>query len=89
MILRHNGEIEIEVGTVLNSPTLEPINVYYNIRTNEFRIEVEFKESGGSFPHRRFYSGVNEELGGFTMVAVVGFIQNHAVLGLFTELVES
>jgi len=86
MILEFNGEIQIEDGLVLLNPKMEIMNVHYNLKTNEFSIEVHFWES--KFTHSRTFETVNEEPGSLTMDAVMAFVMSHPILSQFKAITE-
>ena len=81
MILEYNGEIQIEEGLELLNPKMEIMMVHYNLKTNEFSIEVHFWEN--KFIHSRTFDTVNEQPGSLTMEAVMSFVNNHPVLSQF------
>ncbi len=75
----------IEEGMEMSNPKMEIISVLYDLKTNEFSIEIHFWES--KLKHSRSYKTINDAPGSLTMEAVMAFIASHPILSLFTEVV--
>ena len=85
MILEYKGEIQIEEGLTLMNPKMELISVFYNLKTNEFKLELHFWET--RYRHSRSFDAVNNTPGILTMEAVMGFVNEHPILSQFKEVV--
>ena len=83
MILQFKGELEIEEGLTLLDPNMELISVNYDLKTNEFKLEVHFWES--KYRHSRLYTSVNEFPGSLDLKYVLKFVSSHPILSLFNE----
>ena len=79
------SDIIIEDGLELRNPKMEIVSVFYNLKTNEFSIEVYFWES--KKVHSRNFNTVNAVPGSLTMEAVMAFVGTHPILSLFTPIV--
>ena len=84
MIFEYKGEIEIEQGLTLMNPKMELISVFYNLKTNEFKLEAHFWET--KYTHSRVFTTTNPNTGSLTMEALLEFVNEHPILSLFTEL---
>lgn len=83
MILANPQSIlKIEEGLELGNPKMEIMSVFYNLKTNEFSIEVHFWEYKNR--HSRTYDTINETPGSLSMEQVMRFVNNHPILSLFT-----
>ena len=82
MIFEYKGEIQIEEGLTLMNPKMELISVFYNLKTNEFKLEAHFWET--KYRHSRVFTTTNPNPGSLTMEAVMEFVMTHEVLSQFT-----
>ena len=81
MILQFKGELEIEEGLTLLDPKMELMRVHYDLKTNEFKLEVYFWET--KFIHSRSYTAVNEFPGSLDLAYVLKFVNEHTILSKF------
>ena len=84
MVLEYTGTIAIEEGLELTNPKMETMSVFYNLKTNEFSIEVHFWET--KYVHSRMFKTVNESPGSLTMEAVLAYVAAHPILSQFTPV---
>jgi len=73
--------ITIMEGLELGSPKMEIMSVFYNLKTNEFSIEVHFWET--KHRHSRNFNTVNAAPGSLTMEAIMAFVASHPILSQF------
>ena len=78
------SNITIEEGLEMSNPKMEIMSVFYNIKTNEFSIEVHFWEN--KYIHSRSFSTVNGSPGSLSMEAVMVFVAEHPILSQFTPV---
>tara|TARA_R110000765_G_scaffold71466_2_gene138721 strand:- start:1292 stop:1588 length:297 start_codon:yes stop_codon:yes gene_type:complete len=84
-LLNPDSIIVVEEGLELGNPKMEIMSVFYNLKTNEFSIEVHFWENKSR--HSRNFSTVNAAPGSLTMDAVMTFVATHPVLSQFAPTV--
>lgn len=85
MILEYKGEIQIEEGLTLMNPKMELISVFYNLKTNEFKLELHFWET--RYRHSRSFPVLNDSPGSLNIEYIMNFVSEHAILSLFSEVV--
>ena len=82
MIFEYKNTIEIESGLTLQNPKMEIMFVFYNVKTNEFKISIDFWET--KFRHQRVFEAINPNPGGLSMQFLLDFISEHPILSQFT-----
>lgn len=75
--------VEIGNGKVLLNPKMKIKNVSeYNVVTNDYTVEISFRENGGLYDHNRFYNFTNDKLGGLEFTDVITRVKEHPVIGV-------
>ena len=81
VILEHIGEIQIDADLTLLNPTMQLMNVDYNLIDNTFKLEVHFWESKYRFSRR--FDSVNTDVNALTVDVIMNYIGTHPILSQF------
>ena len=72
--------IKIEEGLILNSPTMEIVNISYPQKTKQVIVEIHFAEPNSEFKHSRNYAFDNPEGKQLVKTDVIELMKTNEVL---------
>ena len=84
MIFEYNGVIKIDDGLELENPKMEIMSVFYDLKKNDFDLEIHFWELKNR--HSRMFNFSNPNTGSLDMNTIISFTTNDSILGKFSIL---